>query len=189
MRRRTLAPHLEREELERRYRQATDSVARSQRQILWLLAQGQSTDQIVSSTGYSKNWICTVVQRYNTDGPDGVGDRWHTNPGAVALLSDAQLAETAGISMDMLSNSERGVNAPALGAGGQSEYADPPLHDHAAAVDIGRITVDHRGDCATQQARRHGRGVASVGAAGWRTSATQASCSDRHTSSAWARLS
>jgi transposase len=84
---------LERDELERRYRQATDPVTRSQWQILWLVAQGHSTQQIIASTGYSKTWICTIVQRYNTDGPDRVGDRRHTNPGAVALLSDAQLTE------------------------------------------------------------------------------------------------
>jgi transposase len=93
MRRRTLAPHLERDELERRYRQSSDPVARSQWQIIWLLAQGHSTEQVVASTGYSKNWICTIVQRYNADGPDGVGDRRHNNPGAAALLSDAQVAE------------------------------------------------------------------------------------------------
>ncbi len=93
MRRRTLAPHLELDQLEQRYRQASDPVARSHWQILWLLAQGQSTQQVVQSTGYSENWIGTIVQRYNADGPDGVGDRRHDNPGATSLLSDEQLAE------------------------------------------------------------------------------------------------
>jgi transposase len=93
MRRRTLAPHLELDRLEQRYRQASDPVARSHWQILWLLAQGQPTQQVVQSTGYSENWICTIVQRYNTDGPDGVGDQRHANPGAASLLADHQLAE------------------------------------------------------------------------------------------------
>jgi transposase len=93
MRRRTLAPHLEPDQLEQRYRKASDPVARSQWQILWLLAQGQSTKQVMQSTGYSENWICTIVQRYNTDGPDGVGDRRHANPGAAPLLSAEQVAE------------------------------------------------------------------------------------------------
>ena len=93
MKRRTLAPHLELDQLEQRYRQASDPVARSQWQILWLLAQGQATKQVVQSTGYSENWICTIVQRYNADGPDGIGDRRHTNPGAASLLSAEQLAE------------------------------------------------------------------------------------------------
>jgi len=93
MRRRHLAPHLELDQLEQRYRQASDPVARSHWQILWLLAQGLPTQHVVQSTGYSESWICTIVKRYNTDGPDGIGDRRHANPGAVALLSDADLAE------------------------------------------------------------------------------------------------
>jgi len=84
---------LELDQLEQRYRQADDPVARSQWQILWLLAQGQSTEQVVQSTGYSKTWIGTIAKRYNADGPDGVGDRRHANPGTVALLSTEQLAE------------------------------------------------------------------------------------------------
>jgi transposase len=84
---------LEPDQLEQRYRQAADPVARSQWQIIWLLAQGQSTEQVVQNTGYSKNWISIIAQRYNTDGPDGIGDRRHTNPGAASLLSTEQLAE------------------------------------------------------------------------------------------------
>jgi transposase len=93
MRQRTLAPHLELDQLEQRYRQASDPVARSQWQILWLLAQGHSTKQVVQTTGYSETWIGTIAKRYNADGPDGVGDRRHANPGAASLLSDQHLAE------------------------------------------------------------------------------------------------
>src|SRR5262245_53318077 len=93
MRRRTLAPYLELAELEQRYRQASDPVARSQWQIIWLLAQGQSTMQVVQHTGYSATWIGTIAKRYNAEGPDGIGDRRHANPGAASLLSAEQLAE------------------------------------------------------------------------------------------------
>src|SRR6266511_145850 len=34
-----------------------------------------------------------IVQRYNADGPDGIGYRRHTNPSAASLLSAEQLAE------------------------------------------------------------------------------------------------
>jgi transposase len=84
---------LELNQLEQRYRQASDPVAGSQWQILWLLAQGHSTKQVVQTTGYSETWIGTIAKRYNTDGPDGVGDRRHANPGAGALLLVEQLAE------------------------------------------------------------------------------------------------
>lgn len=93
MRRRTLTPHLALDQLEQRYRQANDPVARSQWQIIWLLAQGQSTKQVIQNTGYSETWICTIVQRYNAHGPAGIGDRRHSNPGAASLLSAEQLAE------------------------------------------------------------------------------------------------
>ena len=42
----TIAPHLPLEELESRYRKATDPVQRSHYQILWLLASGKKSDQV-----------------------------------------------------------------------------------------------------------------------------------------------
>ena len=80
-------PHLNLEAIEIRYRQAKDPVARSHWQIVWLLAQGKTTKQIVEYTGYSLNWIRTIVHRYNEGGPQAVGDRRHGNPGAEAILS------------------------------------------------------------------------------------------------------
>jgi transposase len=89
----SIAEHLPVGELERRSRQATDGVARSQWQILWLLAGGQSTARVAATTGYSLTWIRTVAHRYNADGPAGVGDRRHRNPGAKRLLTREQEQE------------------------------------------------------------------------------------------------
>lgn len=86
-------PYLELDQLEQRYRQATDPMARSQWQIIWLLAQGQSPLHVVQNTGSSENWIGTIARRSNADGPDRIGDRRHTNPGAASLVSPAHLAE------------------------------------------------------------------------------------------------
>lgn len=80
-------------ELEAQYRQARDAVARSQWQILWLLAGGQSTAQVAAHTGYSVGWIRTIAQRYQEAGPAGVGDRRHHNPGATRLLTADQESE------------------------------------------------------------------------------------------------
>jgi transposase len=88
-----IAGHLSVDELERRYRQATDAVARSQWQILWLLVGGQSTAQVAAHTGYSERWIRELAHRYAAEGPEGVGDRRHHNPGAARLLSAEQEAE------------------------------------------------------------------------------------------------
>jgi transposase len=83
-------PHLAPAELEQRYRRAGDPVARSQWQIVWLLAGGASTAEVAHGTGYSPNWIREVARRYREDGPAGIGDRRHANPGAAPLLAEAQ---------------------------------------------------------------------------------------------------
>ena len=81
------------EDLERRYRQAQDPVARSQWQIVWLLAQGQRSEQVSAVTGYSLTWIYTVARRYNTDGEQGIGDGRHGNLGGARVLSVEQQGE------------------------------------------------------------------------------------------------
>ena len=90
MRRLTIPPHLDLVELEQRYRRATDAVARSQWQMVWLLAGGTPTAEVARVTGYSVNWVREIARRYREEGPDGVGDRRHGNPGAAPLLDAAQ---------------------------------------------------------------------------------------------------
>jgi len=80
------------DEAERQYRHASDPVARSQWQIVWLRLQEQTTTQVEAATGYSATWIRTVVRRYNADGLAGIGDQRHTNPGGRRLLNDADAA-------------------------------------------------------------------------------------------------
>jgi transposase len=80
-------------ELERRYRQAQDPVARSQWQIVWLLARGQHSEQVGETTGYSLTWVYTVARRYNTDGQKGIGDGRHGNRGGPRVLSAEQQVE------------------------------------------------------------------------------------------------
>jgi transposase len=82
-----LSDHLAIDELEHRYRQATDPVARSHWQILWLLCQGRPPVEVAAITGFSTIWIYTIVRRYNADGPEQVGDRRHHNRGQAPLLS------------------------------------------------------------------------------------------------------
>jgi transposase len=90
MRRLLLPPHLTLDEREQRYRRANDPVARSQWQMLWLVSGGMSTAEVARVTGYSVNWVREVARRYREDGPTGIGDRRHTNPGAAPLLDAAQ---------------------------------------------------------------------------------------------------
>jgi len=60
---------------------------------VWLLAQGQPTEAVAQSTGYSNTWIYTIVQRYNQAGAPGIGDRRHANRGGKPLLSPDLAAE------------------------------------------------------------------------------------------------
>src|SRR6476646_669337 len=89
-RQRILADHLTVSELEAEYRHARDPVARSQWQIIWLLARGEPTPAVIAATGYSPGWIATLAGRYNREGPAGIGDRRHRNRGAIPLLSPDQ---------------------------------------------------------------------------------------------------
>ncbi|MFN8592054.1 MAG: helix-turn-helix domain-containing protein [Thermomicrobiales bacterium] len=89
----SIPPHLPVDELDRRYRRAKDPVARSQWQIVWLLARGDPTAAVAASTGYSATWIREVARRYREEGPGGIGDRRHANPGAPPLLDATQQEE------------------------------------------------------------------------------------------------
>jgi transposase len=94
-RRIVIAPHLALADLEQRYRRAADPVASRHWQIVWLLAQGWTGQQVAASTGYSTRWIGQLAQRYNAAGPAGLGDHRHQNPGSARVLSAAQEAQLA----------------------------------------------------------------------------------------------
>jgi transposase len=79
------------EELERRYRAAGDPVARSQWQIVWLLALGEPSERVRAVTGYSLTWVRTVARRYNAGAEQGIGDRRHANRGGTRLLTSEQM--------------------------------------------------------------------------------------------------
>jgi len=76
-------------DLHRRYRKAEDPVARSQWQMLWLLAQGTPTAQVAQMTGYTVRWVQEIARRYRA-GPAAIGDRRQGNPGTALLLAGAQ---------------------------------------------------------------------------------------------------
>jgi transposase len=90
-----LSPHTSTEELEHRYRKAKDPVERSHHQIVWLLSEGRTTEEVCEVTGYSSGWVRQIARRYNERGVEGLGDRRHGNPGAKerALLDEVGEAE------------------------------------------------------------------------------------------------
>lgn len=84
-----IVPHLTLAELEQRYRRSDDAVARSQWQIVWLLAGGMPTAEVARVTGYSVRWVQEIARRYRS-APEAIGDHRHTNPGATPLLTREQ---------------------------------------------------------------------------------------------------
>lgn len=86
----TVAPHLEQDELERRYRAASDPVARSQWLMVWHLAQGKTAAVVAELLGYHVTHVRQVLHRYNDQGPDSIGDRCHANPGRALALTLAE---------------------------------------------------------------------------------------------------
>jgi transposase len=88
-----IPPHLTLDELEQRYRRSGDPVARSQWQIVWLLSSGMPTAEVARVSRYSVNWVREIARRYREEGPIGIGDRRHGNPGAAPLLDAGQQAQ------------------------------------------------------------------------------------------------
>lgn len=89
----TLVPHLNLEELERRYRQATNVTESRHCQVILLLAKGWKSEAIAAVTGYTRTRIYGLVKAYNDRGAEALGDRRQHNPGAPTLIDDFQQAQ------------------------------------------------------------------------------------------------
>jgi hypothetical protein len=88
-----VAPHHSTEELERRYRAASDGIERGHLQLIWLLSQERSANFGAEVTGYTPTWVSKILWRYNDHGLAGLGDGRLDNPGAAPLLDEAQVEE------------------------------------------------------------------------------------------------
>jgi len=83
-----IEPHLSVEELQSHYRRVTDPIERTRYQIIWLLAKGLVTEEVVSVTGYHPDRIRRIARRYNQSGPQGLIDGRRSHPGRTPMLSD-----------------------------------------------------------------------------------------------------
>jgi transposase len=82
-----LAQRLKVEELYQLYRLCEDNVKKSHLQVIWLLASGRTRTEVSEVTGLCSRWIREIINRYNKDGPDGLGDLRQQNQGGKPLLS------------------------------------------------------------------------------------------------------
>jgi transposase len=77
-------------ELKAAYRACKDAVERRRIQAVWLLAAGQSREDVKAVTAYSHGSLVTVIKRYNEDGLAGLQDKRHNNTGKGMLLSEEE---------------------------------------------------------------------------------------------------
>lgn len=90
-----VAPHLSVVALEHRYRTCRQVVERSHWQIVWLVAQGHHCPAVAALTGYSEDWVRTIIHRSNAEGASGLADRRQHSRGRPPLLSPALRADLA----------------------------------------------------------------------------------------------
>lgn len=85
--------HLSTEELQKRYRSAAHPAEKMHWQVLWLVAKGESAEEVAEVTTYTADWVRTLVRRYNRGGPEAVLDGRRGHSGRRPLLSPEQKAE------------------------------------------------------------------------------------------------
>lgn len=89
----TVTTELTTEELRERYRSATNAVERTHWQILWLIKDGHTPDEVARLLGYTARWVRTIVQRWNRVGEQAIRDQRLSVKGAPTLLSLEQQKE------------------------------------------------------------------------------------------------
>lgn len=88
-----LSQHLSTQELFNRYRSTSNVIQKSHYQIIWLLSTSKTPKQVAETTGYSQTWIYQLINRYNQQGEEGLGDLRASNLGKEPLLNDIQQAQ------------------------------------------------------------------------------------------------
>lgn len=86
-----IADHLSLDELDRGYRSAKDGTTARHYEVIRLLAKGHSTRQVAALSGFGLRWIEELVVRYNTFGPDSLGDLRRRNGKAASVLTEGLL--------------------------------------------------------------------------------------------------
>jgi len=86
-----LAAHLSTAELQERYRTCSDAKEARRWHALWLLSRDMTITAVAQLLGFHRNWVRSIVKRYNAAGPAAVLDRHLLHPGgAAARLSPVQ---------------------------------------------------------------------------------------------------
>jgi hypothetical protein len=86
----TVNEHLSVDELGERYVACRNGTASRHFQAIWLLARGHTVAQVSATTAFGERWIEQLLERYNSEGPDALGDLRRRN-GAVATILKPEL--------------------------------------------------------------------------------------------------
>ena len=91
-----IAPHLDPDEIARRYRACRGGVEKTHRRILWLLTrtpEPPAPAAVAARVGLTPAWVRTPLKRWNAEGPAGLADRRAVaNGGRHALSAEQQAA-------------------------------------------------------------------------------------------------
>ena len=90
-----IVEHLPVAELEARYRAARDATEARHYQAIWLLAQGRTVLEVAEVLAFVPRWVEELAARYNTSGPDALGDQRRRNGRTASLLTPELLAALA----------------------------------------------------------------------------------------------
>ena len=77
--------------LEQRMKGCSDAMAARHVQVIWLLAQGHSCSQVSAMMAFSVRWVQLLLERYNGEGPDCLGDGRRRNGRSATILTPAVL--------------------------------------------------------------------------------------------------
>src|SRR4051812_23175545 len=81
-----VADHLSVSALEQQYRSCTDVTAARHVQTIWLLAKGHASAAVAATVSYARRWVEPLLARYNTQGPQALGDRRRRNGTSPSIL-------------------------------------------------------------------------------------------------------
>jgi hypothetical protein len=88
-----VADHLSIVELEERYRSRTDACSARHFQTIWLLAQGNTIEDVAETTCFVPRWIEELLARYNAVGPQALGDLRRNDGAPPSVLKPEFLAK------------------------------------------------------------------------------------------------
>jgi len=83
--------HLSVSALEERYKACSDATTARHVQAIWLLAQGHTAAQVSATMAFGERWVHQLLERYNAEGPDALGDLRRRNGRSATILTPAVL--------------------------------------------------------------------------------------------------